>query len=142
MKKAINKDNKKYLPSLTLSSLKKENILQSFSEQFQVIFTSSSRAVFIRSHFTRTLFDEENVLLKDSIRLRKLNSRRQAYHIALIISTDGKRAYYKSFMISMKKKKRLHRNELSSKSKYYHQILKHFQASDFLRIINVEIQTL
>ena len=61
-KKAINKDDKKYLLSSTSFSLKKENILQSFSELSQLsktIFTFFSRAIFTRSHFTRTLLDKK-----------------------------------------------------------------------------------
>ena len=42
----------------------------------------------------------------------------------------------------MKNKKRLHQDELSSELKYYYQMLKHFEISDFLRIMNIEIQTL
>ena len=102
--------------------------------------SESASAIFTRFHYFRTLFNEENVLSKNSTHSRKFNSRRQAYFIALKkTSTDGKQAYYKSFVTSLKKKKKLHRDEFSLKSKYYHQMLKHFQASKFLRAIDIEI---
>ena len=89
------------------------------------------------------MLDEENVLSKDLTRFRKFNLRRQAYLIALKeASIDEKQAYYESFVILMKKKKRFHRDELSSESKYYQQMLKHSEVSDFLRIMNIEIQAL
>ena len=151
-KELISKDDKEYLSSSISFSLKEENILQttssesrsqSFSKQLQLseaAFIFFSRAVFIRSHYSRTLLDEENVLSKDLIRFRRSNLRRQAYLIALKEALiNEKQAYYESFVISMKKKKRFHRNELSSESKYYQQMLKHFEASDFLRVMNIEI---
>ena len=103
---------------------------------------TTSQAIFTRFHYFRTLFDEKNVLSKKLTHFRKFNSRRQTYFIVLKkVLTNEKQTYYKSFVTSLKKKKKLHRNEFSSKSKYYHQILKHFQASKFLRIIDIEIQT-
>ena len=151
-KKSISKDDKEYLSSSTSFSLKEENTLQttssesrsqSFSEQLQLseaAFTFFSQAVFTRSHYFRTLLDEKNVLSKDSTRFRRFNLRRQAYLIALKeVSINEKQAYYESFVISMKKKKRFHRDELSSESKYYQQMLKHSEVSDFLRVMNIEI---
>ena len=80
---------------------------------------------------------------KNLTRFRKFNLRRQAYLIALKeILINEKQAYYESFMTFMKKKKKSYRNELSSKLKYYQQILKHFEVSDFLQVMNIEIQTL
>ena len=154
-KESINKNDKKYLSSLISFFLKRENISQttslksrsqSSSEQLQLsetAFTFFFQAVFTRSHYFRTLLDEENVLSKNSTRFRKFNLRRQAYLIALKEALiNEKQAYYESFMISMKKKKRSHRDELSSELKYYQQMLKHSEISDFLRIMNIEIQTL
>ena len=153
-KKTINKEDiREYLSSSTSFFLKKKNISQVTSSEFQSFFKqlqlleneseTISRTAFTRFHYFRTLFDEENVLLKESTRFRKFNSRRQAYFIALEkTSTNEKQAYYESFVTSLKKKKKFYWDEFSSKSKYYHQMLKHFQASKFLRIINIEIQTL
>ena len=131
-KELISKNNKNYLSSSTSFSLRKENISQttslksrsqSSSEQLQLskaTFTFFFQAVFTRSYYFRTLLDEENILSKNLTRFRKFNLRRQAYFIALEkTSVNEKQAYYKLFVTFMKKKKRSHRNELSSESKYY-----------------------
>ena len=86
-KKTINKEDiREYLSSSTSFFLKKKNIsqvtsseFQSFFEQLQLLENESetiSRTAFTRSHYFRTLFDEENVLSKKSTRFRKFNSRR------------------------------------------------------------------
>ena len=86
--------------------------LQSFFKQLQLLKNKSktiSRIIFTRFHYFRTLFNKKNVLLKKSTHFRKLNLRRQAYIIALKkTSTNEKQAYYKSFVTSLKKKKKLH----------------------------------
>ena len=112
-KESINKNDKNYLSSSTLFSLKEENISQTtssesrsqlFSEHLQqvkAVFTFFSQAVFTRFHYFRTLLDEKNILSKNLIYFQKFNLSRQAYYIAL----NRKKAYYESFVTSMKKKR-------------------------------------
>ena len=52
------------------------------------------------------------------------------------------RSFYEAFTVSMNKKKRLHRNDLLLESRFYYQMLKHLKATEFLRVIDVEIKAL
>ena len=87
-KELISKDDRKYLSSLILFSLKKENISQTTSSEFcsqsffkqlqlsETTFTFFFQAIFTRSYYFRTLLDEENVLSKNLTRFQKFNLRR------------------------------------------------------------------
>ena len=76
-------------------------------------------------------------------RIRKSNSNLEFNHFIALknVVVEKVRSFYETFTISMIKKKS-HKNNLSTKFKFYHQMLKHFEIVDFFRVIDVEIKTL
>ena len=87
-----------------------------------------------------------NILFKDFTRSRK-SSRKAIYYSALNKAfTNNKKIFYTAFSASLikvvLKNTKLHRNNLSSKSKYYKKMIKHQLASDFIQVIYIEIETL
>lgn len=111
--------------------------------------TSSSNQPLATRPQRRTHDDNRSFLRKKDIipegekRVRKPNTRREAYYTALNeASTGGLQAYCGSFATSLTKKKRPHRDNLPSEPKYYNQMLKHPEAKGFLKAIDVEISAL
>ena len=77
-----------------------------------------------------------NILPEDSTCLRKL-SRKAAHYSALNETfTNDKEFFYTAFSASLtkvtSKNIKLHRDNLSSKSKYYKKMIKHSLASEFI----------
>lgn len=151
-KGAAKEDAKGYLPSPAPSSSRGEDTPTTSPEPGRTRSTSPSAQLQTEAsipqtrphpHFQRTLLSEDNVLPEGSTRIRKPSARRQAYLTALEEApTGGKEAYYGAFMASIKKEKRPHRDELPPEPKYYHQMLKHPEASGFQRAIDTEVKAL
>ena len=87
-----------------------------------------------------------NILSENSTRLRK-SSRKATYYSALNeTSTNDKEFFYAAFSASLikvvSKNIKLHRDNLSSKFKYYKEMIKHSLASEFVQVIYIEIEVL
>ena len=118
----------------------------SFSEISASISTSK------RDIQNRSFFNEKDILFEDQKRNRKFNIqrelfkfniRREIYYIVLNeVFAKDLQTFYDFFIISFTKNKKLHRDNLSSKSKHYDQMFKHSKARKFLKITEVEISTL
>ena len=113
---------------------------------------SASASTSRRDTQNRSFFSEEDILPEDQKRnrkpstqreLSKSNVRREVYYIALNeVFAGDLQTFYDSFIISLTKDKRLHRDNLSPESKHYDQMLRHSEAKGFLKATEVEISTL
>ena len=87
-----------------------------------------------------------NILSENFTRLRK--SLRKAVYDSALNKTfiDDKEIFYTAFSASLikvvSKNIRLHRDNLSSKFKYYKEMIKHSLASKFVQVIYIEIEAL
>ena len=87
-----------------------------------------------------------NILSENSTRSRK-SSRKATYYSALNeTSTNDKEFFYTAFSASLikvtLKNIKLHQDNLSSKFKYYKEMIKHSLASRFVYVIYIEIEAL
>ena len=124
------------------------------NEKFLFLFSKISIliSIFKRNIQNRSFFNEKNILFKNQKRNRKFNIqkelfkfnvRRKIYYIVLNkIFTNDLQTFYDFFIILFTKNKKFHRDNLSSKSKYYNQMFKHSKIKKFLKIIKIEISTL
>ena len=115
-----------------------------FEKEASRAFASSFAKSKKSKHWEKTTINENNILLVKTSRFRKSNSNREFNHFIALknVFVEEVRSFYEAFTISMIKKKRSHKNNFSTKFKFYHQMLKHFEIVDFFRVINVEIKTL
>lgn len=95
-------------------------------------------------HWSKTTINEANIQPEGTSRTRKPNPLRGFnYHTALEdASAGGMGSFYGAFTTSMIKEKRPHRDHLLAEPRFYHQMLKHPEATGFLRAIDVEIKAL
>ena len=153
--RAIDETGRGYLPSSASSSSTAENTssifdpsssIDAFSPAQPENISAPSRASKAKKpkHWQKTAIDEANIQSEGTSRTRKPNSLRGFnYHIALKdASAEEKRSFYEAFTISMSKEKRPHRDDLLPEPRFYHQMLKHSEAADFLRAIDIEIKAL
>ena len=137
-----------YLFSSVSSSSKNENTSDtskfSSSTSSSLDETASSLKTKKSKHWQKTAIDETNIQSEKISRTRKPNSLRGFNHYTALKDAHEKkiRSFYETFTISMTKKKKSHRDDLLSESKFYHQMIKHSEIIDFLRVIDVEIKTL
>lgn len=129
------KDTQEYLPSPAPTALEGSTSPTTSSEPTPSTHSESHAGPVLPTrappHYSRTLLDEDNILPEGSTRTRRRNPRRQAYYVALDeASTGGMQSYFGAFTASLhtaslKQNVRLHRDNLPSEPKYFHQMLRH-----------------
>ena len=147
-----NDSEQEYLFSFASFSSRDENISNTIdftssvaAKTVEELLSSASSLKTTKSkHWAKTTIDEINIQSEKIIRIRKSNSLRNFNHYIALENAfaEEMRSFYETFMISMTKEKRSHRDDLLVESKFYHQMLKHIEIVDFLRIIDVKIKTL
>ena len=148
-----NDQQREYLFSSTSSSLRDEeehlithNINNTAENITAENITVSKNAKNIANVRNKSVLNLMNILFENSTRLRK-SSRKAVYYSALNkASTSDKEIFYAAFSASLikivSKNIKLHRNNLSSKFRYYKKMIKHQLASDFVQVIYIEIEVL
>ena len=145
---AKNNQQREDLFSLTSSSLRNEEehlTMHNISNTAENI-TVSKNDKDIANAKNKSVLNLMNILLQDSTRSRKL-SRKAIYFSALNeVFTNDKEIFYTAFSASLtkivSKNIKLHRDNLSSKFKYYKEIIKHSLASEFVQVIYIKIEAL
>ena len=124
-----------YLFSSTSSSLRNEKEYLAT----QTVFNTSSNTV-----KNRSVLDLMNILSEDFTRLRKSSWKAAYYSVLNETFMSDKEFFYAAFSASLikivSKNIRLHRDNLSSKFKYYKEMIKHSLASEFIQVIYIEIE--
>ena len=139
--------SQEYLFSSTSSSLRDEKQAEQSIHQSNTFSFSSNTTENIENIENirnRSILDSSNILFTDTSCTRK--STRKAIHNSALIetSTNSKEIFYAAFSISLiivaSKDIKLHKNNLSSKSKYYKDMIKHPLASEFVQAIFTKIE--
>ena len=155
VEKATAKDDqqREYLLLSTSSFLKDEkehlithNINNTAENITAENITVSKNVKDIANARNKSVLNLMNILLENFTRSRKSSRKAVYYSVLNKVFTSDKEIFYTAFSASLikvvSKNIKLHRDNLSSKSKYYKKMIKHQLASDFVQVIYIEIKAL